>query len=125
MKVNMNGWVADYHNEAGTYKAVVTGSGEDTNTKNGKEYYWISFAIDGKQYKQEYYLKDGKNSFFTRDCISIMGNSDMVLSDGFDTDLMNGKLVELVITTWGDNNDKLTISSIKRLGKINKEDVPF
>ena len=124
MKVNMNGWDAEYIKEPGTYRAVVTGSGEDV-TKNGNTLFWISFAMDGKQYRQPYFLKDGKNSFFTRDCISIMGNSDMVLSDGFDTDLMNGQHVELEITTWGYNNDKLTISSIKRLGKVSKEDVPF
>jgi len=124
MKVNMNGWDAEYIKDAGTYKAIVTGSGEDI-TKNGNTLFWISFAMDGKQYRQPYFLKDGKNSFFTRDCISIMGNSDIVLSDGFDTDLMNGQHVEIEITTWGDNNDKLTISSIKRLGKVSKEDVPF
>lgn len=124
MKVNMNGWDAEYIKEPGTYKAIVTGSGEDV-TKNGNTLFWISFAIADKQYRQAYFLKDGKNGFFTRDCVSIMGNSDLVLSDGFDTELMNGQHVEIVISTWGDNNDKLTISSIKRLGKVNKEDVPF
>ena len=47
MKVNMRDWDAEYIKEPGTYRAVVTGSGEDV-TKNGSPLFWISFAMDGK-----------------------------------------------------------------------------
>ena len=124
MKMDMRGWAGEFVTEPGVYNAVVTGCEQGT-TKSGKDVITISFGIGyDQQYKQLYFLKDGKQPFFTKDCIAIMGSSERVLSGEFDTDEMLGTEVEITLTTWGENNN-LTISNIKRLAQKESKECPF
>jgi len=121
MKVNMSNWEAEWHTEAGFFTAIVTGSGEaETSPRDGsapKRYLYIAFDIADKKYLQRYYLKNGMNRFFTADCIKIMGGSERVLADDFDTDEMNGIKVDITLDVWG-NSASLQITNIQRTTRI-------